>query len=588
MKLSINRNIVWCDLFVNRLAQLGVRYACISPGSRSTSLTLAFIANKQIEVLPIVDERSSSFFALGLAKRSNTPVTVVTTSGTAVAELYPAIIEAYYQRVPLIICTADRPHSLRNRGANQTINQRNIYKNHIRNFVDAGLPEVRNLSFIKKIAEDAIKFSTIIDKGPVHINFPFEKPFEPESYTDRIEMGTIEKNFSDSSINFPAGVSANVNYGVLTRKFWSTEKGLIIIGSHHYKNDFVKNVVRFSEKFGFPVYIDGASSDRYGKHSKRNMIENLTAFIRAQDFQQYFDPEIIIHFGWTPTSNVLQNFFKQSKAEKILVNEFGDKNDPSLTAKTLLRVSPPEFVDTILQSEQNKKNRDSCWLIDYQVMDNLAGEIKDRFIKNAKFPFEGRIPTELLSVIPEKSNLMISNSLPIRDTDFFAPTMEKALSIFTNRGASGIDGINSTALGIAKASKGNNYLMIGDLAFYHDLNGLHNAIKYNLPLTVVLINNGGGGIFESLPISEYRDVFKENFATPLTVNFKKLVEAYGGIHHKIKNWKDLKEKVILSGKKKTLTVLEIQTDAKQSKLQRQNYWNAVSKRIVRFINETKS
>lgn len=588
MKLSINRNIIWCDLFVNRLSQLGVRYACISPGSRSTSLTIAFATNKSIEVFPIVDERSSAFFALGLAKKSNTPVAIVTTSGTAVAELYPAIIEAYYQRVPLIICTADRPHLLRNRGANQTINQQNIYRNHIRYFVDAGLPDIKKLSSIKKIAEDAIRYSCLTDKGPVHINFPFEKPFEPKSYTDKIEIKAIEKIFSNSSFELAPSVQAEINYEALTKKFWLTERGLIIVGSNNYREDFVKQVIRFSEIFGYPVYLDGSSSYRFGKYSKDNIIENLTAFIRAQNFQKHFDPKIIIQFGGTPTSNVLLEFFKKSNAEKILVNEFGDKNDPSLSAKTILQINPSEFIEIILQNEHTRRKRDSCWLIDHQIMNSLAEQLKNQFINKAKFPFEGRIATELLNAIPEKSNLMISNSLPIRDTDFFASTMSKQLRIFSNRGASGIDGINSTALGIAKASKNKSYLLIGDLAFYHDLNGLHNAIKFNIPLTVILINNGGGGIFESLPISEYRDVFQENFSTPLKVDFKKLVEAYGGNYHKIKSWKDFKERVILSSRNKILTVFEIQTDAIESKLQRQNYWNAVSNRIVKFINEIKS
>lgn len=588
MKLSVNRNIVWCDLFVNRLSQLGVRYASISPGSRSTSLTLAFASNKLINLFPIVDERSSAFFALGLAKKTNTPVAIVTTSGTAVAELYPAIIEAYYQRVPLIICTADRPHLLRNRGANQTINQRNIYKNHIRYFVDAGLPDINKLSTVKKIAEDAIRYSCLADKGPVHINFPFEKPFEPKSYTDIMEIEAIEKTFVNSSFELTPINRSKINYKSIAKKFAGAERGLIIVGINNYRKDFTKEITYFSKKFGYPIYVDGSSSYRFGKHLKENLIDNLTSLIRAKDFQKYFDPEIIIQFGGAPISNVLLEFFKRSRAEKILVNEFGDKNDPSLSAKTILKDDPAEFIENILQADKNNGNRDSRWLSDYYVMNNIAEQLKNQFIKKIKFPFEARIVTELIESLPDKSNLMISNSLPIRDTDFFASSSSKQLNIFANRGASGIDGINSTALGIAKASKEKSYLLIGDLAFYHDLNGLHNAIKFNIPLTVILINNGGGGIFESLPISEYKDQFRENFFTPLNIDFKKLVEAYGGDYHKIKSWKDLKERVILSPRNKKLTVLEIQTDAKESKLLRQKYWNAVSIRIVKFINEIKS
>ncbi|MFA7227407.1 MAG: 2-succinyl-5-enolpyruvyl-6-hydroxy-3-cyclohexene-1-carboxylic-acid synthase [Melioribacteraceae bacterium] len=588
MKLSINRNIVWCDLFVSRLAQLGVRYACISPGSRSTSLTLAFISNKSIDVFPIVDERSSAFFALGLAKKSNSPVAVVTTSGTAVAELYPAIIEAYYSRVPLIICTADRPHQMRNNGANQTINQNNIYRNHIRYFVDAGLPDISRLTSIKKIAEDSIHFSCVAERGPVHVNMPFEKPFEPNSYTDKIEIGEIERVFTRSSFEIKPAPQIKIDYKSLTGKFLNWEKGLIIVGYGNYGKDFAKKLVRFSEKFGYPIFADGASSLRFGGHSKKNFAGNLTALVRNDDFQRNFDPELIIQFGGAPTSSTLLEFFKRSRAEKILVNEFGDRNDPSLTAKTVIKADPILFCDASFDAVKERKNRDSCWMIDFHVMNNFAEELKNKLVLNSKFPFEGRILNEIINSVPSGSNLIISNSLPVRDADFFASPIEKKLSVYTNRGASGIDGINSTALGIAAKSKERSFLVIGDLAFYHDLNGLHNAVKYGIPLTIILVNNCGGGIFESLPISEYKDVFKNNFSTPVDLNFEKLVKAYGGDYYRIKSWINLKEKVILSARNRNLTILEIQTDAKKSKLQRQIYWNAVAKRIVRFINEIKS
>jgi 2-succinyl-5-enolpyruvyl-6-hydroxy-3-cyclohexene-1-carboxylate synthase len=588
MKLSVNRNIVWSDLFVNRLAQLGVRYACISPGSRSTSLTLALAANKSIEVFPIVDERSSAFFALGLAKKSKSPVAVVTTSGTAVAELYPAIIEAFYTRVPLIICTADRPSQLRNRGANQTINQNNIYRNHIRYFIDAGLPDINNLAAIKKIAEDAVHYSCFADRGPVHINLPFEKPFEPKSYTDKIEIGKIEKIFTHSFFEIKPALRTRIDYKSLSEKFLAREKGLIIVGHDNYGKGFPKEIVRFSAKFGYPIFADGASSLRFGKTSGANLAGNLNAIIRTKDFQEHFDPELIIQFGGAPTSSAILDFFKRSKADKILVNEFGDRKDPSLTAKTIYRADPVEFCSSSIDAVKEQENRDSCWIIDFNIMNNFAEDLKNKLIFGSKFPFEGRIINEVVNSIPSGSNLIISNSLPVRDTDFFASPNSKVINIFTNRGASGIDGISSTAMGVAVRSKEKSFLLIGDLAFYHDMNGLHNAIKYKIPLTVILINNSGGGIFESLPISEYRDVFRSNFSTPLDLDFGKLVKAYGGYYYKIKSWKKLKERVILSSRNRTLTILEIQTDPKKSKLQRQIYWNAVSKRIVRFINEIKS
>ncbi len=599
MKLSINRNTIWCDLFVDRLVNLCVKYACISPGSRSTALTVAFASNKNVSVIPIVDERSSSFFALGLAKKSKTPVAIVTTSGTAVAELYPAIIEAYYQRIPLIICTADRPPVLRNSGANQTINQQNIFANHIRRFIDAGLPDLKRLDEIKKIADDAVRISCFADKGPVHINFPFEKPFEPKSYTDEIDVRTIEKFFSNSSKRFSASNcwglpkeslrisirEKKLNFDSLAGRFRKAERGLIFVGFNNYDENFGKFLIDFSRTFGYPIYVDGAAKLRFGSHSQNYFIDNLTAIVRAKSFQKQFDPEIIIQFGSAPTANVLLEYFKNSKAEKFLVNDFGDRNDPSLTVKNIIAYNPGEFCKVVTGQVKKRTALKTNWLKSFLDVQKIAGRIKNKIIVRANFPFEGRIVTELISALPGRSNLMLSNSLPIRDIDFFASSCKKELNIFTNRGASGIDGINSTALGIAKASNEPTFLLTGDLAFYHDSNGLHSALKHGIPLTVILINNNGGGIFESLPISEYPEFFSANFLTPLELDFAKLVKAYDGNFVRIGNWSELRKQIGTSSKRNRLKVIEIRTDARKSKILRQKYWDAVAEKIDEFIDE---
>jgi 2-succinyl-5-enolpyruvyl-6-hydroxy-3-cyclohexene-1-carboxylate synthase len=585
MKISVNRNIIWCDLFFDQLADLGVKYACISPGSRSTPLIISLASNKNITLYTIVDERSSAFFALGLAKKTNTPVVLVTTSGTAVVELYPAIIEAYYQRVPLIICTADRPPVLRNSGANQTINQHNIFGNHIRYFIDAGLPDPKKFLSVKTIAENAVKYSRYEDKGPVHINFPFEKPFEPNNYTDKINVSKIESLFFNTKQYYKQPLIDRIDLKELAKKFTLIERGLILVGANNFEPDFPKQLINFSKKFGYPIYVDGATSFRFGKHSKKNVIENLTAIVRAEGFQKHFDPDLIIQFGGTPTSNVLLDFFKKSTAEKILINKFGDRNDPSQTARTVLQIDSTLFCKSM--NVFDISINESSWLKSFQQMNKIASELKLKYIKNASFPSEIRIADEILENIPSQSNLMISNSLPIRDFDFFASSNNKQINIYTNRGASGIDGINSTALGIASSSKRPTFLLIGDLAFYHDLNGLYNAHKFNIPLTIILINNNGGGIFESLPIAEFKDYFTENFLTPMELNFAKLVQAYRGHYSKIKNWKELGVKIRESAIKKRLSVLEIRTDAKKSKLQRQKYWKAVANKIDEFINESR-
>lgn len=585
MKLSINRNTVWCDIFVDRLVNAGVKYACISPGSRSTALTLAFASKKNISVFPIVDERSSSFFALGFAKQSKTPVAIVTTSGTAVAELYPAIIEAYYQRIPLIICTADRPPILRNSGANQTINQQNIFANHIRGFIDAGLPDPKKFGKIKSVADEAIRISCFSDKGPVHVNFPFEKPFEPKSYTDKVDVKIIAGNFSSSPAVFSKPRQKKINFNSLATKFTKAERGLILVGFNNYDADFGKLLVKFSKTFGYPIYVDGASKLRFGNHPKDYFIDNLTAIVRARSFAKNFEPEVIIQFGSAPTANVLLDYFKNSKAEKFLVNDFGDRNDPSLTAKNIISCNPVEFCENILDHTKHANTRKSLWLKNFLTLQQIADGTKKKIIAHADFPFEGRVVTELIDALPNNSNLMLSNSLPIRDVDFFASASKKQINIFTNRGASGIDGINSTALGIAKASNIHTYLLTGDLAFYHDSNGLHSAVKYKIPLTVILINNSGGGIFESLPISHYPEFLSTNFLTPLELDFVKLVQAYSGDYVNIRTWAELRKQIETSSRSNGLRVIEIRTDARKSKLLRQEYWNTVAEKIDEFIDE---
>lgn len=591
MKLSINRNTIWCDLFVKKLSDLGVKYACISPGSRSTPLTLAFAENKSIQTFPIVDERSSSFFALGLAKQSNLPVAVITTSGTAVAELYPAIIEAYYQRVPLIICTADRPQYLRNSGSNQTINQNNIYKNHIRYFADAGLPSVQlqKLNNIMKIAEQAFSKSLLIDKGPVHINFPFEKPFEPDTYTDKIDIKIINKLFELSSIKIKQKIKSSTLSKSLINKFVGVKRGLILMGYDNYDSDLAKSISEFSDMTGFPIVADGASGMRFCKHSKKNYLSNFATLVRSEHFLKYYDPEIILQFGGSPTSNIVLEFLKNTNAEKILINEYGDKNDPSLTAKTIIKSNPVEFCNSMLHALNKQKIlKDKNWLKELAFIDHEVEVIKRNEMKNASITHESKVVFDLLEMLPGNVNVMVSNSLPIRDLDFFTSNFQKPIRIFCNRGASGIDGITSTTIGIAKASKKNTVLLTGDLAFYHDMNGLLNAIKFNIPLTIVLINNNGGGIFESLPISRFGNKFIENFITPLNLNFAKFVRAYGGNYKSVNNSKSFKAELNRAVTSKSLAVIEIKSNSKKSKILREKIWKKSVEKINLIINETLS
>lgn len=580
-KIRINRNILWTEAFAAELVNAGVKYACISPGSRSTPLTYAITANKKIKSFAIIDERSSGFFALGLAKAAKIPVVLVCTSGTAAAEFYPAIIEAYQSKVPLIICTADRPPELQNVGANQTINQNNIYKNHIRWFIDAGLPQVNKsgLTKILTIARKAILESFITQLGPVHINFPFKEPFEPATFTDEIESDLLasvkDKSESLLKLTRPNSKIDEKIIKEISQKLNNHTNGIIVVGLDNYSKEFFSLLSRLSQKIGFPIFADAASSMRFAYKENHNILTNYDSYLRSENFVKAHQPDFIIQFGRNFSSKALSNFIGLCNCKKLLVNQFGDWKNPKEKSASIIAGNPESFCKELLQLIQSKPTKCNDWLYEFLEIEKSAGKIKHEVVDTASFPNEVRIVNELIKHIPKGSNLMVSNSLPIRDLDLTVSLMQKKINIFHNRGASGIDGIISTALGIAQSSKRKTYLLTGDLAFYYDINSLLTAKKYSIPLTVILINNNGGRIFEVLPISKYKNIFEEYFATPHNLDFSKLVRAFAGNYHEVKSWKVFKELISAESTGKMLSVLELKTDPIESLSIRRKYYDKV-------------
>ncbi|HEY6906503.1 MAG TPA: 2-succinyl-5-enolpyruvyl-6-hydroxy-3-cyclohexene-1-carboxylic-acid synthase, partial [Ignavibacteriaceae bacterium] len=457
------------DNFFDRLSGLGVRYVCISPGSRSTALTLSASAHKKLSCFVNTDERNSAFFALGLAGSSGKPVVIITTSGTAAAELYPAIIEAYQQRIGLIVCTADRPPELIGRGTNQTINQDNIYKNHIRFYKNAGLPEisVSAITRVRKLAEESFYTST---QGPVHINFPFRKPFEPHSYTDEINNQTLkllEKLKSDETlIQVKDEKLSKGLYNKILSSIIKAERGLVLAGPMKYDINTKMAIVRFAERLGYPIVADACSQLRFGTQSN-NVISNYEGYLGNSAFIKSHNPDLIIQFGRTPSSKAIDIYIDNTGTSRYIINEYRDLFDPWNSASGVLKCSPSLFSQMILQDTrlaERYNNRD--WLNQFILADNLSRKIQDKIVNRTAFPNECRIIPEVMSELSDNTHIMISNSMPVRDLDYFLHPTGKKLIIHSNRGASGIDGIVSTALGIQRAVNRPTILITGDLAFY--------------------------------------------------------------------------------------------------------------------------
>ncbi len=580
----VNNNTLWAELLVTALETYSIKYACLSPGSRNTPLVLAFQKSKKIKSFVHVDERSSGFFALGLVYQTKSPVVLVTTSGSAVTELYPAVVEAYYKHIPLLLLTADRPQSLHNCGANQTINQVNIFKNHVRGYYEAGMPKINKPSlfnFAKKISNAVA--DSISKKGPIQFNFPFVKPFEPSVGTDEVSesfVSSMHKEFSKNILHIYYKKKKNNDIQYLVDLLQGSGKVMIIMGESKYKENIALELLKLSKILNAPIFADGFSNVRYLKEDNKNIITNHSSFLKSAKIRDAIQPRLILQFGDTPTSSALLEFFKESEANKILIHKFGETKDPSRTAGKVI-TGKTEWVCRVLNNTLSVKPKEEQlnFLNSVIKIDESAGMIKEVFLDSAAFPFEGNIIQTILNQLPDESNLMISNSLPARDFDYFAEYKNK-VKIFNNRGVSGIDGIISTAAGVSAQSDKPSFLIIGDLAFYHDISGLLALKKYSIPLVIVLINNGGGGIFDTLPIAKEPDIaYEECFKTPINLDFKSIVKGFGGNYKLVATASAFSKEIKSAQKKENFSVIEIIVNSKESLNQKEKFWNVLTAQI---------
>lgn len=520
-------NLGWARNTAEALSRLGVKHACISPGSRNTPLTIAFVEHDIIQCHSIIDERSSGFFALGLAKTTQKLVAIITTSGTATANLYPAIIEANLSRVPLLILTADRPPYLIGTGANQTIDQQDIYGHQVRGFVDMGLPQYLEhlLMVLKKSYLLAMGLShygkQINPAGPVHLNFPFDEPLIEkkalqqkldlqENIYNRLQIRKIENEISEKTLP-----------DYLINQILTSENVLIVCGEGLSEKE-LNHLIKFSEKFQIPIFADVLSNLRFKFESK---------FILCH-YENYlndlFNVGLIIRFGKKPNSKALNELLGSYKEIVHLFDPIGKFNDDTQHIHSHSIMQFPITGEKLDQTDFNQKLFDA--------------EDKNKSNQN-HYVFK------LLNSIPKNSQLFIGNSLPIREFDKIASNINKGITVLGNRGASGIDGIISSTIGMAKANpEKQTFLVIGDVSFYYDMSALQLAKNLNVNLTIFVINNSGGQIFNKLPYANYgiKD-FDKFWLTNPNLNIEKTADLFGFSYLKINEFNgfvDDKRKII--------------------------------------------
>ncbi len=571
MNLDANKNTFWASIFVDELVNCGLENVCIAAGSRSTPLTLAFINTTGLNCYSHIDERSAGFFALGIAMTTKKPVVLLCTSGTAAANFHPAILEAFYSKIPLIILTADRPHELRDFGANQTMDQIKLYGDHVKWFVDVA-PPVDNpttdqINYVKTLASKSYAHSVFLPAGPIHLNFPFSKPLEPNSIP--------HKSKSNESPSIPyVTVSQGILFPNKTQidefisQVESNPKGLIVCGPRSSNEKITDLITKFSNLVGYPIFADIASNQRFGSHIRDDslIITSYETFLKKNNIQT---PQLVLQFGALPTSTYLQLYLQEmNDSVKIIINENNEWTDPSKTSNYMINCNPKELIRQALEILENRKIvRDNEWVNYWRELDN---EIWKRIREvNEKEFYEGSILTEIFMQFPEDTLVFIANSLSIRHADQFIKPLSKKITVFTNRGLSGIDGTLSTALGIAAASDKKIMLITGDLALFHDLNGFMSIHRYNMQIVVILLNNQVGGIFERLPIAKSVDeaTFKEFFLTHHNINFSSLVKMYGEnkLEHKlIFTREDLFAEINKAFSSNISNILEFKIDYKKS------------------------
>ncbi len=533
--MKINRNIFFAERFWESLYRWGVRDVVISPGSRSTSLVFACLHNSKLNAISILDERSAAFFATGLARIAKRPVAILCTSGTAAAEYYPGIIEAYQQRIPLIICTADRPERLRNSGANQTIDQFNLYHNHIRYFAEfqVAKPTKAFYNLAAKSINEGMEIALRHNTGPVHFNIAMDKPFEPDVFTDDIIASELSKpGMWQKQVTAKKGIRDTSKTDLVTaKKMWEKAKfPIVLVGPGEFSTKFVSRLSKFARTSNVPVIIDVCSGIRFGRGKIANALCNYDVYFKKVMNDNLFKPDLVILFGRYPTSGKVDEFITKSKASKIIVNPFGDRFDPTSLSRIIVAAEP----EAIFEAFGNKHGSSAVQTRGPEELYRLEKKVQELKLPVLSHKNLTELSTihHLLHTIPAHSNLFVSNSLAVRDLDRIASMIGKALRIFHNRGASGIDGILSSALGVAYKGKSPTFLLVGDLAFYYDMTALQIAHAQKSKLKIVLVNNNGGRIFDHLPSSRFRAESEQFFITPQQIDTKKIVEAFGGDYYK--------------------------------------------------------
>jgi 2-succinyl-5-enolpyruvyl-6-hydroxy-3-cyclohexene-1-carboxylate synthase len=532
-----NRNTALASALVEELARCGVRRAVVAPGSRSTPLALALWRQPAIEVAVIVDERSAAFFALGAAQASGQPVVVLCTSGTAAANLHPAVCEADEAGVPLIVLTADRPPELRGIGAGQTIDQLKLYGSSVRWFCEVGTHDADDAGLLHYRSVACRAYAAArgdARPGPVHLNLAWRDPLGPEPHPEDVTAsselaleGRGERPLTAVTTGPRSADGALLDE--IAERIGATPRGLIVAGRQPDPG-LADPVAELARRSGFPILAEPTSQLRLGRHDRDRIVWTYDSIARTRP--ESLDPDLVIRFGDMPTSKGLRAWLASLEGlRQVVVDPTGSWNEPSRQADSIVRADG-RVVAGGLAERLDVGGGDSAWTGAWRDSDSgVAGVIAEE-LERLDQPTEPGAHTALGGVYADGDLVYVASSMPIRDAEAFLAPGDADVRFLCNRGANGIDGLISSGLGAAEATGRPAWIVTGDLGLYHDMNGLAALRDSGPPVRIVVLNNDGGGIFEFLPQAGEidRDEFEAILGTPLGIKPAKVAELYGLRH----------------------------------------------------------
>lgn len=611
-------NLAWARALVDALLRGGVRHTCVSPGSRSSPLALAIAERPELSTSIHIDERSGAFFGLGYARSTGSPALLVCTSGTAGANYYPAVIESSHSRVPLIVLTADRPPELRETGAWQTIDQARLFGGFARWFVDVPPPADEPFMWrtLRSIAARAVAVAQGPPAGPVHLNLPFREPLVPETLGDFMPSSAIQSSIEVS----PTPIAADpAVIEALAARIAAEPRGLILAGPIDPPAGYAEALTRLAAACGYPILAEPIGGLRYGPHPKTLILTGHAALMRTPGWMDAHPPRLVLRFGASLTWKHVAEFLSRNPdTVQVVIDPGHTWDDPTRRAALWVHADPVAMADGLALRLQDLGGGSDVgsgpdvgsdpgvgadpdvgarhqvralaaeeWAARWRAADTAVRDLTRACIDSAGADTVAWVYPLLLAHLPDDALLYAANSMAVRDLDTFTGPAEQRIRAIANRGAAGIDGTISSALGAAFGSGKPALLVTGDLAFLHDLNGLGAVIGASpaaradgVDLTIVVLNDDGGGIFAHLPIASHATAtFERFFRTPTGADLAAACATWGVLHTRVHDPTELAAALGEMGSRPGVRVIEVPIDLDANTAMHRRLWASVAEAV---------